>query len=54
MIFVTGRLIDPAGQPINSNVTGGANPESGPAADGAALDLGLGAGGGASDALFNN
>ena len=53
MIFVTGRLIDPAGQPINSNVTGGANPESGPAADGAALDLGLGAGGGASaDAGF--
>ena len=54
MIFVTGRLIDPAGQPVNSNVTGGANPESGTAADGAAIDLGLGAGGGASDALFNN
>ena len=54
MIFVTGRLIDPAGQPINSNVTGGANPASGTSADGAAIDLGMGGGGGASDALFNN
>lgn len=54
MIFVTGRLIDPAGQPVNSNVTGGANPEAGTAADGAAIDLGMGAGAGASDALFNN
>jgi len=52
MIFVTGRLIDPAGQPVNSNVTGGANPDSGAAPDGAAIDMG--AAGAASDALFNN
>jgi general secretion pathway protein D len=52
MIFVTGRLIDPAGQPVNSNVTGGSNPDSGAAPDGAALDIG--AAGAASDALFNN
>ena len=51
MIFVTGRLIDPAGQPVNSNVTG-SNPDSGAAPDGAALDMG--AAGAASDALFNN
>ena len=48
MIFVTGRLIDPAGQPVNSNVTGGSNPDPGSSADGAAIDMG------ASDALFNN
>ena len=48
MIFVTGRLIDPAGQPVNSSATGGANPDSGSSPDGAAIDMG------ASDALFNN
>ena len=48
MIFVTGRLIDPAGQPVNSSTTGGANPDSGSSPDGAAIDMG------ASDALFNN
>ena len=36
------------GQPVNSNVTGGSNPDPGSSADGAAIDMG------ASDALFNN
>ncbi len=47
MIFVTARLIDPAGQPINQNQMGSAS------ADPAADTMG-GAGGGPSDSLFGN
>ncbi|MCP4847696.1 MAG: type II and III secretion system protein [Verrucomicrobiaceae bacterium] len=45
MIFVTARLIDPAGQPINQN-QGGAEP--------AATGVGTAVGGGPSDSLFGN
>ncbi len=50
MIFVTARLIDPAGQPINQNQLGSADAEA-TASSGDVFDA---AGGGPSDSLFGN